>query len=127
MWDESIVNGDGSYLGFQEEAFVAKFVDWIDWYWKRAPEKIHLRLLSNASQAEKHVASLGHARREIIFWKEDLRFTATAWVMGDYVVMFVLSSSPNYLVEIHDARFADNQRALFQAIFEDIDKANAKT
>ena len=34
--------------------------------------------------------------------------------------MFVLSSSPNYLVEMLYARFAENQRALYKAIIEDI-------
>lgn len=123
LWNQSILDGDGSYLGFQEEAFAAKYADWIDWYWKRASEKITLQLLSNDSSPERKVAALGHARRQIIFWKDNLKFTSTTWVMGDYVVMFVLSSLPNYLVEIHDARFAENQRALFKGIIEDI---NAK-
>ncbi len=122
VWDESMLKGDGSYLGFQEVEFVGKFEKWIDWYWNRAPEKIHLRLLAAAStEAETRVASKGYNQREIIFWKENVNFTATTWVMGDYVVMFVLSSSPHYLVEIHDARFAENQRALFKGILEDID------
>ena len=120
VWDESILKGDGSYLGFQEEAFVTKYAEWIDWYWKRASPKIHLQLLSNDSTAEQQVAALGHSQREIIFWQEDVKFTATTWVMGDYVVMFVLSSSPNYLVEIHDARFAENQRILFKSILKEI-------
>lgn len=122
VWDASIVQGDGSYLGFQEEAFVAKYADWIAWYWQWASPKINLQLLSNDSHAERQVAAVGHARREIIFWKQDSKFTCTTWVMGDYVVMFVLSSSPNYLVEIHDARFAENQRVLFKGIIEDIKK-----
>jgi len=122
VWDESMLKHDGSYLGFQEAEFVGKFERWIDWYWKRAPEKIHLRLLAETdTEAEARVSSKGYKQREIVFWKKGVDFTATTWVMGDYVVMFVLSSSPNYLVEIHDARFAENQRALFKAILEDID------
>jgi sugar-specific transcriptional regulator TrmB len=119
-WNKSLLKTDSLYLGFQEQAFVDQYVEWIDWYWKNAPKKIHLRLLSNDSTAEKKAASLGHERREIIFWKDGVTFTATTWVMGDYVVMFVLSSSPHYLVEIHDARFAENQRAIFNGILEDI-------
>lgn len=121
VWNESMVNGDGSYLGFQEAEFVGRFEKWIDWYWKRAPEAIHLRLLSRLdTEAEARVTGKKYPNREIVFWKDVLEFTATTWVMGDYVVMFVLSSTPNYLIEIHDARFAENQRALFKAILEDI-------
>ncbi len=122
VWNDSMVKGDGSYLGFQEAEFVGKFEEWIDWYWKRAPEKIQLRLLAETdTEAESRVSSKGYKQREIVFWKTSVDFTATTWVMGEYVVMFVLSSSPNYLVEIHDARFAENQRSLFEAILEDVD------
>lgn len=126
VWDRSMLEGDGSYLGFQESEFVGRFEEWIEWYWAQAPEKIRLRLLSEIdTDAESRVSTKGYKQREIIFWKQNLAFTATTWVMGDYVVMFVLSSSPNYLVEIHDARFAENQRALFKAILEDIDRQRA--
>lgn len=120
IWNESILKTDNSYLGFQEEAFTDRFVDWIDWYWKNADPRIHLQLLSNDSTAEKEATALDHKQREIIFWKEDVKFSTTTWVMGDYVVMLVLSSSPNYLVEIHDARFAENERILYKAIIKDI-------
>lgn len=126
VWNDSILKTKSLYLGFQEEAFVEQFADWINWYWENTPKEIHLRLLSNDSKAERHVAAQGHKRREIIFWKENLQFSATTWVMGDYVVMFVLSSSPNYLVEIHDARFAENQRALFEGILEHVDARGEK-
>lgn len=120
-WNKSILSNDNSYLGFQEEAFVNQYADWIDWYWKHADPRIKLRLLSNDSHAEKNVAAKDYTQREIIFWKDNVKFTATTWVMGDYVVMFVLSSTPQYLVEIHDATFAQNQRALFKGILEDIE------
>ena len=112
---------DGTYLGFQEQAFVEHYAAWIKWYWSRYPKGMRFNLLSSDSEAEQRVASFTTTERKITFWKKNLKFTATTWVMGDYVVMFVLSSSPHYLVEIHDARFAQNQRALFKAILEDVD------
>ena len=124
VWDASILERDGSYLGFQEQAFVEQYAKYIEWYWQRAPKGIKLNLLSNDSDAEQYVASsvktYSGNERKITFWKKDLRFTATTWVMGDYVVMFVLSSKPQYLVEMHDAVFAQNQRVLFQTILEDL-------
>lgn len=125
-WDASIVERGGEYLGFQEPIFVEKFEDWIDWYWGQAPSTIQLKLLSaKNSDAESRVATKGHDRRQIIFWKATITFNTTTWVMGDYVVMFVLSTSPNYLVEIHDHRFAENQRVLFRGIIADIEETNA--
>lgn len=128
LWDKSIVERGGEYLGFQEPIFVEKFEDWIDWYWGQAPSTIQLKLLSaKKTDAESRVATKGFDRRQIIFWKDSVAFNTTTWVMGDYVVMFVLSTSPNYLVEIFDQRFAENQRVLFRAIIKDIEKMNALT
>jgi predicted transcriptional regulator len=121
-WDKSIMETDGTYLGFQEPAFAKQYAKWIKWYWSRHPKKIKFNLLSNDSEAEQHVASSVTPERKITFWKDSVKFTATTWVMGDYVVMFVLSSKPKYLVEIHDKVFAQNQRELFRGILEDIEK-----
>ncbi|PIR47476.1 hypothetical protein COV06_03405 [Candidatus Uhrbacteria bacterium CG10_big_fil_rev_8_21_14_0_10_50_16] len=119
-WDRSIMETDGLYLGFQEQALAEQYADWIEWYWGRSPKGMKFNLLSNDSEAEKRVAMSTIPDRKMTFWKENIKFSATTWVMGEYVVMFVLSSSPQYLVEIKDARFAENQRALFKAILEEL-------
>lgn len=120
VWDESVMSRGKQYWGFQEKAFVEKYSDWVDWYWKRAPKELEVFIISNESLMEKAVASKGYERRHIAFWKNSVRFVATTWVMGDYVVMFVVSSQPNYLVEIHDATFAENFRQIIKGIWEDI-------
>lgn len=120
-WNKSLLEQGGEWLGFQESSFVGKFEDWIDWYWAGAPQGISLQLItSDRHEAEKRVAGKGYDRRKIVFWENQLPFTATTWVMGDYVVMLSLSSEPHYLVEIHDARMAENQRALFHGILQEI-------
>lgn len=127
IWDKSMVERGGDYLGFQEPIFVEKFEDWIDWYWEQAPKEIKLQLISNvSSEAESRVKVKGYERRKIVYWKESTDFDTTTWVMGDYVVIFVLSSSPNYLVEIHDTRFAASQRKLFLGILDEIEKNKNK-
>lgn len=121
IWDQSMLATDVNYLGFQEPLFVEHYEKWIDWYWQRAPEAIKLRLLSNVQNPiEAKMTQKQYAQRQIIFWKGNVNFGSTTWVMGDFVVMIVLSSSPNYLVEIHDARLAQDQRTLFAGILEDI-------
>ena len=122
-WSESMKQHDGHYWGFQDKYFVGKYHEWIDWYWNESfANDIILQLLSNDSQEERRVASKKYARRHIAFWKETVMFTSTLWVMGDYVVMIVLSASPNHLVELHDATLAYNLRETFKAIWEDLKK-----
>ncbi len=119
VWNESILASDGSYLGFQEPEFPKRFAAWIDWYWNNAPKMIKLILFSNQTEAEIAVANKGYEQRKIIEWKNKKHFTSTLWVMGDYVVLFSLTSKPERLVEIHDAAFAESQREIFRAMLEE--------
>lgn len=120
-WDASILKGDCGYWGFQEQSFVEQYSKWVDWYWKRVDERVNLKLISNSSDAEKEMAAKGYEHRNIAFWKESIKFSATLWVMGDYVVSIVLNQSPNYLVEIHDAMLAQNLREVFKGIWTDLE------
>jgi len=120
-WNESINKRDGMHWGFQDKTFVANYAKWIDWYWEGGlPEIKELRLLSN------EVAELPYkkkfAKRRIRFWDQSAYFTATTWIMGDYVIMIVTSQHPFYLVEIHDAVLAHNMREVFKGIWNSIDK-----
>lgn len=120
-WDASILKGDFGYWGFQEQTFVEKHSKWIDWYWNRVDDRINLKLISNSSEAEKEMAAKHYQNRNIAFWKDSIKFSATLWIMGDYVVSIVLNQSPNYLVEIHDAVLAQNMREVFKGIWTDIE------
>src|SRR3989338_3820252 len=54
VWNESIMQSDGIWWGFQDQTFTKHYQKWIDWYWKNsAPEKLKLQLLSNQSEIEK--------------------------------------------------------------------------
>ena len=122
-WSQSMKERDGYYWGFQDKDLVGIYDVWIDWYWNQDFSKtITLQLLSNHSEEEKKVAAKGYERRHVVFWKETVLFTSTLWVMGDFVVMIVLSQSPHYLVEIHDATLAYNLKETFKAIWEDLKK-----
>jgi sugar-specific transcriptional regulator TrmB len=119
-WNKSVLERDKIVWGFQETAFVERFHEWIDWWAGRVPKDIDVRLITNDSEAERMVAEKGYEQRKTAFWKDGVNFTATSWVMGDYVVMFVLSEQPNYLVEIRDRALAQNLRALYKGLWEDI-------
>lgn len=115
-WNESINRRGGIHWGFQDKTFVANYSKWIDWYWESGlPEITDLRLLSNES-AEK-LYKKKFPRRHIRFWDQSINFTATTWIMGDYVIMIVTSQHPHYLVEINDAVLAHNLREVFKGIW----------
>ena len=116
VWNKSINQRDGIWWGFQDQTFVANFEKWIDWYWENVkPEIKELQLLSN--EAAEEIKGQKFSRRKIKFWNQTNNFTATTWIAGDYVVMIVTSQKPFYLVEIHDAVLAHNQREIFKGLW----------
>ncbi len=121
IWNDSIHETDGVYWGFQDPTLVESYQDWIDWYWQRSLKLPVLNLLSNISNAEQRMHTKGYKNRNIRFWNGADAFTATTWVMGNYVVMIVTSQRPHYLIEIHDAMMAQNLRQLFKGIWKSLD------
>lgn len=121
-WNESLMECGGRFLGFQDEAFVGMFDEWIQEYWKRTPEKISLDLFTNRITEDDKRLSGAFPRRRMHQWTGDQAFTSTTWVMGDYVVMFSLKDEPNYLVELHDKRMAENYRLLFRELLSQKEK-----
>lgn len=123
-WNKSLLEHGGLFIGFQEPDFIKRFPGWLDWYWKETPKEIKLKILTNNSEMEKDLEARKYDRRDVYFWKDTVQFTSTTWVLGDYVVMLELSEGADYLIEIHDAVFAENQRNLLKAIIEDIESNN---
>ena len=118
-WDESMASTDPTWWGFQDHAFAEIYKDWIDWYWKQAPNVIGLKLLTNKSDIEKRLEGK-YKQRVMKFWSKSGEFTSTIWVTGDYVTMLSLRERPHYLVEIHDPVMARNMRALFKGLWEEV-------
>ncbi|TSA44757.1 hypothetical protein D4R52_03715 [bacterium] len=118
-WDESILKHDATWWGFQDTTFVKHYEKWIDWYWEKGSDaKTKLKLLSN-EEAEK-IKGKKYERRQIRFWDQSKKFSATTWILGDFVVMIVTSQKPFYLVEIHDAVLAHDMREVFKGIWNTI-------
>ena len=116
IWNESIMSNDSVWWGFQDHSFVEKYEQWIEWFWKQAPEALHLKLLSNESNVEKKLQGK-YKRREIKAWNKSENFTATTWVLGDYIIMVVTNKEPFYLVEICDKVMAHNLRETFKNLW----------
>ncbi|MFA6006525.1 MAG: helix-turn-helix domain-containing protein [Candidatus Paceibacterota bacterium] len=116
-WNTSIGNYDNIWWGFQDHTFVEQYKEYILWFWRTADESISLNLLSNSAPIEEEMKTENFTRRHIKPWDKGMMFSATTWVLGDYLVMIVTDKEPHYLVEIHDERMAGNFRELFKNIW----------
>jgi predicted DNA-binding transcriptional regulator len=120
LWCESIMAHDGIWWGFQDPTFVDNYNVWIDWFWQQcAPKDLKLQLLSNHSESEKKMKKKQYGRRLIKFWnKNNLKFTASIWINGNYIVMIITNKHPFYLIEINDSSLAHNLREIYKGIWE---------
>ncbi|MSR71664.1 MAG: hypothetical protein EXS50_03320 [Candidatus Taylorbacteria bacterium] len=123
VWEESMIKTKNpTWWGFQDHRFLEtkEYQDWIDWYWQRSPITIDLKMISNDSEIEQKMKEKNYERREIKFWKNDFKFTATNWIIGDYVVFLMSQHRPHYIVEIHDAIYTQNMREVFRNLWNEI-------
>lgn len=116
LWNESMLQTSPTWWGFQDHTFAEQFLSYIEWLWKNSPEKIDLKLLSNASEIETSLRGK-FPQRNIKFWNGVLQFTATTWILGEYVVLVNTKTHPFYLTEIHDPLLAQNLRAVFENLW----------
>jgi len=124
VWEESMsLTKEQTWWGFQDHTFVEdkECGEWVEWYWSRAPEQYDLKLISNDSEIEEKMKTKNIERRVVKFWKKDFKFTATTWILGEYVVFVMSKQRPHYLVEIHDAVYAQNMREVFRNLWNVID------
>ena len=120
-WNENMMKVDTTWWGFQDHSFAENFEKWIEWYWSNAPKTIDLKLLSNESDIEQQMKRKKITERVIRFWKKDIDFTATTWVIGDYTIVINTQKRPYYMIELYDKLVAHNMREVFKNLWEEID------
>jgi sugar-specific transcriptional regulator TrmB len=118
IWVLSAEKFDRACWGFQDHSFAENFQKWINWAWKNF--QLDVNLLSNQSAIEKHLKKEMPNKRIIKFWEENINFSSSLWVMGDYVVTIVTRQKPFYAVEMYDAVLAHNLREVFKQIWKSI-------
>jgi len=120
LWNKSIIDTNTEYWGYQDASFVKQYESWIDDYWAKesTSHNIILKLLSN--EKAEQIKKKKYSNRHIRFWNKTNDFTATTWIMGDYVTMIVTNQRPHYLVEIHDKTLAHNMREVFKGLWEEL-------
>jgi hypothetical protein len=115
-WHKSVMQTDGVWWGFQDDSFVEQYQDWIEWTVKKSDvKKYKVNLFSNTSPIE--LKMRGKISIRNIRFLENTQFTATTWVVGDYVVMISSRKAPFYLTEVHDALMAENMREVFRRLW----------
>ncbi len=118
-WMENQMKVDKTWWGFQDHTLVEKFNSYILWFWKKAPKEIDLKLFSNDSAIEEKMKDEDIRRRQIRFWKGENNFTATQWIVGDYIILVTTKDRPYSLVEIHDSVMAHNMREVFKKLWKE--------
>lgn len=116
LWNESALAQDKTWWGFQDKTLTEQHQKWIDWLWRECHKEAYVRLLTNDSASERRLKGR-YAQRQVKFLKES-QFTATTWVMGEYVVMVMTKEQPSYLIDIHDAMLAGNIRQIFVELWK---------
>jgi sugar-specific transcriptional regulator TrmB len=118
-WSQSGSSIDNTWWGYIDSSFTKQYKEWIDWTWIHGPKDQKVRFLTNEHEAEDELpAKYPERRRKIL--KENV-FDSSLFVIGDFVLMAQARERPHYLVEIHDAVFARNQRQLFKMLWGIID------
>jgi sugar-specific transcriptional regulator TrmB len=118
IWDASVVQYDSHWWGFQDKTFVKHYEKWIDWYWE-AGGKPHVQLKLLTNQSAEEIKKKKFTRRQIKFWSSPEEFTATTWILGDYVTSIITSQRPHYLVDMHDPVLAHNLRGIFKKLWNE--------
>lgn len=116
VWAQSGESLDNTWWGYIDSSFTKEHKEWIDWTWKHGPKDQKVRFLTNEHQAEDELSEKYPERRRRVI--KDSEFDSTFCVIGDYLLMIQARQRPHYLVEIHDAVFARNQRQLFKNLWE---------
>lgn len=117
VWDQSARKGDSVWWGFQNQQFLDEHQDWLKWFWEHANRKTRVRLFTDSS-FDIAESKKKFTRREVKVL-EDSAFTATTWVMGDYIVQMT-SPQDYHLIEIQHASLAENHRAVFKALWDKV-------
>jgi sugar-specific transcriptional regulator TrmB len=115
-WHESAMKIDATWWGFQDHTFINNFGKITNWYLKRIKKAVHVKLLSNESDAEKRISGK-YLGREIKFWNKTNNFLSTTWIVGNYVIMVNTRKKPFYLVEMQDVTLANDLREVFKNLW----------
>lgn len=116
-WFSESQKYDATWWGFQDETFVEHFTDWVEWVWQEKPTGHTMKVFGNTSPTEEQLKAKTPPHRILKMWTGVSDFTATTWIIGEYIVMIYTRERPFYLIEIHNPVLAENMRKIFKGIW----------
>lgn len=125
-WRSSFIKMGSAWFGFQDDSIIKTYGDWVEDYWtrfKNAPDekKDIVKLFSNSTQIErtfdKKVRPIAGARRNLKPLPSGMTFTATIWVMGEYVTTLKTRESPHEAIVTWDPILSENLSVIFEYLW----------
>lgn len=126
-WRNSVVATNRPWSGFQDESFLKHYGDTTVAYWKRFKSSKFeaqnvLRLFQEDGEVSRYVdaqvGKIAGERRKLKPLPGVGRFTATLWIVGEFVIVLKTQSDPHYLLQIRDGDLAENIFAVFEILWE---------
>jgi len=119
-WQEDVLNTDSTWWGTQDYTFLKNYQKFNDWYWKQPFSKnVNMYQVSNDSDLEREMLKKHPKSNRDVRFVNDMKFSSSIWVGGDYLIMIVTKQHPFYLYEIYDATLAHNMREVFKKMWND--------
>jgi predicted transcriptional regulator len=126
VWRDSMIKAKLPWLGFQDDTFLRHYGDWVVDYWKKFSglpneQQNILKVFSIESAIVKSVAntvkSAAGDRRNLIPLVSAFNFTATLWVIGEYVITIDTRKKIHTALLLRDSTTAANLAAIFQHLW----------
>ena len=121
-WQNSVLETDGVWWGFQDHSFVENYEHWIHSTWKTPQSKnknLKGRVVSNESVIEKKLAKQYSKDKRDVRTVPNMHFTSSLWVAGDSVITIMTRKHPFYLYEIQDPLLAQTMRELCKKLWQE--------
>lgn len=117
IWFKSGLAHGNVMWGFQDHSLLEAFPEWVDFYWKRAPDGHQLNFLANTQEQELPIKEKRIEGRSPKYIDKNHDFTTTQGVIGDYYFLIMTHQKPYYMVQIHDPVVAHNMREAFRLLY----------
>jgi len=121
-WRRSTIQSKRPWMGFQDDSFLEHYGHWIADYWKKFnqykdTDRDRVRMFSQENPRTPKLSpeadELARGRREIKPLPSGYSFSASVWIVGEYLVLLRTRSEPHYALQIRDQVLANNLAEVF--------------
>lgn len=120
-WHESIVNSDCTWWGFEDPSLYQHYEPWYHHIWdkfeKLRKEKLKVRVFIDVPVSKALKKRFPNTLLKPLPGHPN--FTATLFLMGDYLLLVMSREKPHYAFQIKDSVLAANLRVVFQLLWKE--------